>query len=50
MYADFEKFDLNPASYVNEIPMQPMNDENGVITYNQEIYNYKDLKYEHEIY
>ncbi|HEY5535402.1 MAG TPA: asparagine synthase (glutamine-hydrolyzing) [Ignavibacteria bacterium] len=29
---------------------QPMDDENGVITYNGEIYNYKDLKYSHEIY
>lgn len=29
---------------------QPMDDNNGVITYNGEIYNYKDLKYEHEIY
>lgn len=29
---------------------QPMDDENGVITYNGEIYNYKDLKYEHESY
>jgi asparagine synthase (glutamine-hydrolysing) len=29
---------------------QPMEDENGVITYNGEIYNYKDLKYTHEVY
>lgn len=29
---------------------QPMSDENGVITYNGEIYNYKDLKYGHEVY
>lgn len=29
---------------------QPMDDENGVITYNGEVYNYKDLKYSNEVY
>ena len=29
---------------------QPMQDDRGVITYNGEIYNYKDLKYENEYY
>ena len=29
---------------------QPMQDDKGVITYNGEVYNYKDLKYSHENY
>ena len=29
---------------------QPMYDDKGVITYNGEVYNYKDLKYNNEIY
>lgn len=29
---------------------QPMYDEQGVITYNGEVYNYKDLKYQDEVY
>lgn len=29
---------------------QPMQDEKGVITYNGELYNYKDLKYRNEVY
>jgi asparagine synthase (glutamine-hydrolysing) len=29
---------------------QPMSDERGVITYNGEVYNYKDLKYNNEVY
>ena len=29
---------------------QPMHDDNGAITYNGEIYNYKDLKYSDEVY
>ena len=29
---------------------QPMQDDNGVITYNGEVYNYKDLKYTDETY
>jgi asparagine synthase (glutamine-hydrolysing) len=29
---------------------QPMQDDKGAITYNGEVYNYRDLKYSNEIY
>src|ERR1035437_710539 len=56
---EFSKFEVLPNLffYHNMLSIidignaqQPMFDDKGVLTYNGEVYNYKDLKYEHEIY
>ena len=56
---EFNRFDVTPNLFFfhNMLSIidignarQPMQDEYGVITYNGEVYNYKDLKYSHEKY
>lgn len=56
---EFNRFDVLPNLFFfhNMLSIidignarQPMSDENGVITYNGEVYNYRDLKYADEKY
>lgn len=56
---DFNKFEVLPNLffYHNMLSIidignaqQPMSDDKGVLTYNGEVYNFKDLKFSHEKY